>query len=145
VNEGYGALCMRFLVRNPADISCACTSSDWKNKGIMGLTVHQFPTGYASGNSSAPEFLNMLALILSETSAAELDHLTAAGPSAEELHTPTKQGSRNSRSGLNAMRKIAIGHRAKESLPLDDQNATGRTTASRRRSQNFSYISWSRT
>jgi hypothetical protein len=43
--------------------------------------------------------------ILSATSAAELDHLTAAGPSAEELHTPTKQGSRNSRSGLNAMPK----------------------------------------
>jgi hypothetical protein len=70
----------------------------------MGLTVHQFPTGYDSGNTSHPDFLDMLVVILSATSAAEHDHSTGAGPSAEELHTPTRQGSGNSRSGLNVTR-----------------------------------------
>jgi hypothetical protein len=92
------------LVRDQGAISCACASSDWENEGIMGLTVHQFPTGYDSGNTSDPEYLDMLVVILSATSAAELDHPTAARPSAEELHTPNRQGSGNSRSGLNVTR-----------------------------------------
>jgi hypothetical protein len=133
------------LVRNPGDISCACASSDWKNEGIMGMTVHQFPTGYDSGNTSNPEFLDMLVVILSATSAAEHDHSTATGPSAEELHTPTRKGSGNSRSGLNVTRDSRHLASSEKRLPLDDLNATGRTTASRRRSQNTAYGSWSRT
>jgi hypothetical protein len=90
------------VVRNPGEISCACASSDWKNEGIIGLTVHQFPPGYESRKTSAPDFLDMLVVILLATSAAEHDHPTAAGSSAEELHTPTRLGSGNSRSGPNA-------------------------------------------
>jgi hypothetical protein len=88
------------LVRNPGDISCACASSDWKNEGIMGLTVHQFPAKYASGNTSDPEFLDMLVVILSATSAAELDNPTASGPSAEVLYMNEQNGNKfSSRSG----------------------------------------------
>jgi hypothetical protein len=45
----------RLLMRNLAEILCACASADWTKKDIMGLTLHQFPSGYQSGKTSYPK------------------------------------------------------------------------------------------
>jgi hypothetical protein len=87
-------------VRNSADISCAYASADWKKEGIMGLIVHQFPSGYESGKIGSRKFLEMLVVVFSATPAEELHHPIIAGiPKEEELRTPTKDGSGNAMYG----------------------------------------------
>jgi hypothetical protein len=99
------------LVRDSADISCACASADWKNEGILGLTVHQFPSGYESGKTSSREFLEMLVIILSATSAEELRHPTVDGTSAEGLRTPTKDRGGNAPDGRDGGLKVTPDNR----------------------------------
>jgi hypothetical protein len=74
------------VVRNPGNTACACALAEWKNDGRIGLDVHQFPSGYGSGSTDAPEFLETLVLILLATSR---DNELRASPDGDPK-TPTK-------------------------------------------------------
>jgi hypothetical protein len=79
--------------------------------------MYQFPSGYACGNTKAPEFIEML--VISILAASPLDDVQSEGGSAEEVECPSLRVSLDPKNLPTPLRP-----RARRSARIRDRQAT---------------------